>query len=135
MKYNKYRNEEILLKENEEAFKNSALYGYGTVQPKNSTPQPAFPKLQKHYYVNSRNGRSSDIRYDRKSMSQRPKPSWFIELDRDLFYKQIKDHLKKLSNENDKIEDKDKPTMLRDADVWNYPNALLYSATVITTIG
>lgn len=137
MKYNKFRNEEIILKEDEESFKNSILYGYATPRPRNlTTTTSPPPATRNHQFGNARHGRSGEsIRYDRKSMNQRLKPSWFIELDRDLFYRNIKDHLKKLSNENDKIEDKDKPTMLRDADVWNYPNALLYSATVITTIG
>lgn len=63
------------------------------------------------------------------------KSSWFIELDKDTFNKELKEHLTYLLMENEKIEDKDKPTMLVREDVWNYPNALLYSATVITTIG
>ena len=149
MKYNKYRNEEIILKEDEESLRNSILYGYATIRsppPQNLTSSTTSTSTTtmststqmppRSLYARVRNRRSGEsIRYDRKSMSQQVRPSWYIELDRDRFYRLVKDHLKKLSNENDKIEDKDKPTMLRDADVWNYPNALLYSATVITTIG
>lgn len=146
MKYNKYRNEEIILREDEESLRKSQQYGYisSSLRPSvlstttTTTANPSFLGAREYYPGRNRVRRAASgesIRYDRKSMSQRSKPSWYIELDRDLFYRNIKDHLKKLSNENDKIEDKDKPTMLRDADVWNYPNALLYSATVITTIG
>jgi hypothetical protein len=63
------------------------------------------------------------------------KPSWRIELEREEFNKLLKNHLTVLLMENEKIEDKEKPTMLVREDVWNYPNALLYSTTVITTIG
>ena len=140
MKYNKYRNDEIIVKEEEERLKLQRQYNaYATLRPPMpmTTTTTANNIFSPNHAGNSRTRRSNGdpIRYDRKSMNQRAKPSWYIELDRDLFYRNIKDHLKKLSNENDKIEDKDKPTMLRDADVWNYPNALLYSATVITTIG
>ena len=41
----------------------------------------------------------------------------------------------KFLNENDKIEDKDKATTLLREEVWTYSSSLLYSATVITTIG
>jgi hypothetical protein len=63
------------------------------------------------------------------------KSSWFIELDKEIFSKELNDHLRTLLMENEKIEDKEKTAMLVREDVWNYPNALLYSATVITTIG
>jgi hypothetical protein len=75
------------------------------------------------------------VRFDRKSFNQRKRPSWHIELDREQFYKEIKQHLRILLIENDKIEDKEKQALTIREEVWNYPNALLYSATVITTIG
>ncbi len=52
-----------------------------------------------------------------------------------MFGKKVKDHLSILFLENEMMEDKDQQTQIIREDLWNYPNALLYSATVITTIG
>lgn len=76
------------------------------------------------------------VKFDKKSNGLKQKPTWYIELNKEQFYRDIKLHLTNLFIENDKIEDKDKPAaMLIKEDIWSYPNALLYSATVITTIG
>ena len=61
--------------------------------------------------------------------------AWFIELDKEKFTSKINEHLAHLLLENKKIEDKDKSNMLDREEIWNYPNAILYSVTVITTIG
>ena len=65
---------------------------------------------------------------------QQQKNSWFVKIDEEVFRNEISHHLKVFLNENDKIEDKDKTALLRE-EVWTYSSALLYSATVITTIG
>lgn len=62
------------------------------------------------------------------------KNTWHIKIDEDQFRKEISHYLKVFLNENEKIEDKDKTALLRE-EVWTYSSALLYSATVITTIG
>lgn len=127
--YSIYRKEEIL--KNNKELPNDFLYG--PIQKpivKNKTdsgyPQAIFAEFS--------NGKDV-VKYDRKSYESKKKPSWYIELDREHFYNEIKFHLRNLLIENDKIEDKEKPNMLAREDIWNYPNALLYSATVITTIG
>jgi len=63
------------------------------------------------------------------------KSAWFIELDKEKFTTKLTEHLAHLLMENKKIEDKDKSNMLDREEIWNYPNAILYSVTVITTIG
>ncbi len=78
--------------------------------------------------------RSKMPRYDRRSFKEREKPSWYIELDKEQFTRQIKNHLGILFVENEQMQDKDQTLMVRE-EVWNYPNSLLFSATVITTIG
>lgn len=63
------------------------------------------------------------------------KNSWNIELDKEIFYKAVQDHLSHLLSENNGLEDKaDQSVQLTD-DLWNFSNALLYTATVVTTIG
>jgi hypothetical protein len=61
--------------------------------------------------------------------------AWFIELDKEKFTHKLTEHLAHLLMENKKIEDKDKSNMLDREEIWNFPNAILYSVTVITTIG
>ena len=63
------------------------------------------------------------------------KDSWHVKIDHEAFRKKIEYHLKIFLNEVDKIEDKDKATNLLREEVWTYSSSLLYSATVITTIG
>ena len=58
-----------------------------------------------------------------------------IKLDKEKFTMKLTEHLAHLLMENKKIEDKDKSNMLDREEIWNYPNAILYSVTVITTIG
>ncbi|CAF0710376.1 unnamed protein product [Brachionus calyciflorus] len=127
-RYSIYRQEEILRKNNELPYE--AIYepikkiNYN--DNKNDSNQPSFEYASYG---------SDTIKFDKKSHESIHKPSWYIELDKERFYHEIKSHLRHLLIENDKIEDKDKPNMLSREDVWSYPNALLYSATVITTIG
>ena len=85
--------------------------------------------------ANSENAVKEVVKFDEKSKRLKEKPAWHIELHKETFYKEINQHLRNLLIENDKIEDKEKQAMLVREDVWSYPNALLYSATVITTIG
>ena len=75
------------------------------------------------------------VKYDRKSFAERQKTSWYVELDRDQFTRQIKSHLGIMYIENEAMEDKDQQGLMVRENVWDLPNALLYSATVITTIG
>ena len=122
-KYTQYRTEEMTLKDSD------------VVQ---DSINIIFSELNKLGNVSrSNNGDSQPgVVYDKPSSNlNKQKCSWCIELDKEKFNRKIKEHLSTLFHENDKIEDKDKPTMLVREDVWNYPNALLYSATVITTIG
>lgn len=63
------------------------------------------------------------------------KTTWSIELDKEVFFKHIKDHLSHLLSENDNLEDKADQSIQINEDLWNFSNALLYAATVITTIG
>jgi hypothetical protein len=71
---------------------------------------------------------------DVNGQKNKKKNSWHVIIDEDSFKKEIAHYLKVFLNENDKIEDKDKTTLLRE-EVWTYSSSLLYSATVITTIG
>jgi hypothetical protein len=78
------------------------------------------------------------VMFDKKSLSQKresERQPWHIILDKDIFFRQLRIFLDNLVKDNDKMEDKDKNKELDNEEVWNYPNALLYSATVITTIG
>jgi hypothetical protein len=79
--------------------------------------------------------RSKIPKYDRRSFKELEKPAWYIELDKEQFTRQIKNHLGILFVENEQMEDKDQQTIMVREEVWNYPNSLLFSATVITTIG
>lgn len=69
------------------------------------------------------------------NMNSYHKTSWNIELDKEIFFKQVKDHLSHLLSENDNLEDKGDQSIQVADDLWNFSNALLYAATVITTIG
>lgn len=127
--YSIYRKEEIL-KNNKEL---PPDFYYGPIQKpliKNKTNSGYTQTFFAGYYTGK-----DTVRYDKKSYESKKKPSWFIELEREHFFNEIKLHLRNLLIENDKIEDKEKSNMLGREDIWNYPNALLYSATVITTIG
>jgi hypothetical protein len=144
MKYSQYRNEEMRLKEEEilrQSFQQHTSND-GTSKPisvlKIDNDQFAIPGMSTTINENNNNDQidlSKIVKFDRKSAAEREKEPWYIELDKDNFNKKIKQHLRNLLIENDKIEDKDKSAMLVTEDVWNYPNALLYCATVITTIG
>jgi hypothetical protein len=189
MKYNKYRNEEILLRENQ-LVENSIFaqqnLSYLNVPTQhnlnnNNNNEDSFDKESSvNYFFNyndnnknsknvqrSHRNRDTDpthkiphqenpldeqalgsaeadpsvqdnshiVKLDKKASEAVPKPNWYIELDKETFYREIKTHLRNLLIENDKIEDKEKQAALVREDVWTYPNALLYSTTVITTIG
>lgn len=137
MTYNNYRNEEMQLKEAPLALLPQAYIPSAYISPYNNNNEDRQNISIKDSPATKEDIKSVNdlIKFDRKSHDSKLKPSWFVELNREYFYKEIKEHLRILLIENDKIEDKDKQTMLVREDVWNYPNAMLYSATVITTIG
>jgi hypothetical protein len=132
MKYNQYRNEEMRLREdqikinlNNKSKKRRHIldltdYFHASNQ---------LIKLKKHTLNKRDIKKAAD--YDGYKMT----PEWYIKLDRDKFNGEIELHLRNFLMESGKIEDKDKTSSLVREDVWNYANSLLYSATVITTIG
>lgn len=81
--------------------------------------------------------RSKRPKFDDKSLRERMKDrsKWYIELDRELFNMKLKEHLGIMYKDNEQMENKDQQSLVVQENVWNYPNALLYCATVITTIG
>ena len=81
--------------------------------------------------------RTKALKYDQRSLRERMKErsSWYIELDKELFSRKIKEHLGILYQENEQMENKDQQSLMASENVWNYPNALLFCATVVTTIG
>jgi hypothetical protein len=93
-----------------------------------------FNEFMKHNFHTKYNQyRNEEMRLRDRELIK--KSTWYVELEREQFNKMLMNHLTVLLMENEKIEDKDKPSLLVREDVWNYPNALLYSTTVITTIG
>ena len=138
-KYNQYRNEEIEERMKKEGVFKDAYSTYhsnqflnkinNTIYSINPNARSDTNDFYRRKIVSKRNN------YNKNSYNMTRKQSWFIELDREGFSREIKNHLSTLFQENEKMEDKDQQTLVVREDVWNYPNALLYSATVITTIG
>ena len=93
--------------------------------------------LKENFHMKYNEYRNEEMRLKENQLSQEiiKKSAWFIELDKERFNALITEHLAHLLMENKKIEDKDKSNMLDREEIWNFPNAILYSVTVITTIG
>ena len=105
-------------------------------------PESDFTSLSDNEYLSkkktettSRSTKSKRTKFDKQSLNEKKKTSWYIELDKEQFTQQISDHLGILFLENEQMEDKDQQAFMVREDLWNYPNSLLYTATVITTIG
>ena len=89
-----------------------------------STPPLSANGTKRHKYIK-----------EKLIFEEHKKKSWHVTIDEDAFRTEIAHHLRVFLNENDKIEDKDKSSTLLREEVWTYSSSLLYSATVITTIG
>lgn len=119
LKYNQYRNEEL----------------YGKIRVTEAAEENVF----ENDYENDDNSTTTKrimlikdkLKYPENDLSR---ASWAIKIDENKFRKEIDHLLKIFLNENDKLDDKDSSPNAQQ-EVWTYSSALLYSATVITTIG
>lgn len=130
MKYNIYRNQDV-------DYSNiNTNYDFAIRRPTISSNSSSTKNNFKQ--ISGKNVRASnEVIFDRNSLILKrkfEKPAWFVELDKDIFFNDLRTNLDTLIKENDKMEDKDKHN-IDNEEVWTISNSLLYSATVITTIG
>jgi hypothetical protein len=144
-KYNQYRNEEMNgnLFMGEEVsnniIENSAIVKQvlGISDEIDDTKSTTTAKIENNSSTQMMDNSTKKFKYIKEKIifKGNKKDSWHVPIDHEAFRKELSYHLKVFLNENDKIEDKDKATTLLREEVWTYSSSLLYSATVITTIG
>lgn len=164
-KYNQYRNEEMLLeaemyRELNDKYKQSNSREGSSISDNQEnyvySNKILRRKVLRHlqnmstnatdddYYVRTTSStsrttinRTKRPKFDEKSLRERAKDrsKWYIELDRELFNMKLREHLGIMYKDNEQMENKDQQSLVVQENVWNYPNALLYCATVVTTIG
>ena len=146
-KYNQYRNEEMNgnlfmgeevsnnIIENSAVVKKVLGISEEIDDIKSTTTTTAI--IQTNSTIQTMDNSTKRFKYIKEKiiLRENKKDSWHVPIDHEAFRSELSHHLKVFLNENDKIEDKDKATTLLREEVWTYSSSLLYSATVITTIG